>query len=51
MLSAEKNVAGERSVKHGIILSSTVVILNLQLSIKYIISAGFLAAKIVFKDN
>lgn len=51
LLSAEMNVAGEKTAKHGIIQSSTVVILNLQLSIKSIISDGFLAAKVVFKIN
>ena len=51
MLSAEKNVAEENTAKHGIIQSSTVVILNPQLSIKSIISDGFRAAKVVFKIN
>ena len=49
LFSAEKNVGGERTVRLGIIQSSTAVILNLKLSIKQVNLGGFLAPKIVFK--
>ena len=49
LLSAEKNVEEERSAKHGIIQSSTAVILNLKFSIKQVNLDGCLEPKIVFK--
>ena len=49
LFSAEKNVGGERTVKLGIIQSSTAVILNLKLSIKQVNLDGCLEPKIVFK--
>ena len=49
LFSAEKNVGGETTVKLGIILSSTAVILNLKFSIKQVNLDGFLEPKIVFK--
>ena len=49
LFSAEKNVGGERTVRLGIIQSSTAVILNLKFSIKQVNLDGCLEPKIVFK--